>query len=230
MKVHHLNCGTMNPPASASVVLSTCYSSKRTMVWCWSTLGSARHDLRRTQPVGLDRCATCSDPSSATWKPLAHQIEKLGFRPRRCPPHRCHTSRPGPHRRHVRLPGMPSIHVTAAGGARRDGLPVEVREDPLPVRAVGAPSPKIVEHDPRGEKWRGFAAAKELDEISPGDSPHLATRPYSRPRLRSSRRRPPVGVARWRLRSFTMAPSTVAPTSLVSLAAMENVHRIRSKT
>lgn len=28
--------------------------------------------------------------------------------------------------------------------------------------------PKIVEHTPAGEKWRGFAAAKELTEISPG--------------------------------------------------------------
>jgi glyoxylase-like metal-dependent hydrolase (beta-lactamase superfamily II) len=31
-----------------------------------------------------------------------------------------------------------------------------------------AHGPKIVEHDPSGEKWRGFAAAKELDAISPG--------------------------------------------------------------
>jgi glyoxylase-like metal-dependent hydrolase (beta-lactamase superfamily II) len=26
----------------------------------------------------------------------------------------------------------------------------------------------LVEHNPDGEKWRGFAAAKELDEMSPG--------------------------------------------------------------
>ena len=31
-----------------------------------------------------------------------------------------------------------------------------------------AHSRKVVEHDPDGEKWRGFAAAKELDDISPG--------------------------------------------------------------
>ena len=31
-----------------------------------------------------------------------------------------------------------------------------------------AHGPKIVEHTPDGEKWRGFAAAKELDEVSPG--------------------------------------------------------------
>jgi glyoxylase-like metal-dependent hydrolase (beta-lactamase superfamily II) len=34
--------------------------------------------------------------------------------------------------------------------------------------AQWAHGPKIVEHNPAGEKWRGFAAAKELDEIAPG--------------------------------------------------------------
>lgn len=28
--------------------------------------------------------------------------------------------------------------------------------------------PKVVEHEPAGEAWRGFAAAKEIDEIGPG--------------------------------------------------------------
>jgi glyoxylase-like metal-dependent hydrolase (beta-lactamase superfamily II) len=31
-----------------------------------------------------------------------------------------------------------------------------------------AHGPKIVEHTPDGDKWRGFAAAKELNEVSPG--------------------------------------------------------------
>ena len=34
--------------------------------------------------------------------------------------------------------------------------------------AQWAHGPKIVEHTPEGETWRGFAAAKELDEIAPG--------------------------------------------------------------
>jgi glyoxylase-like metal-dependent hydrolase (beta-lactamase superfamily II) len=34
--------------------------------------------------------------------------------------------------------------------------------------AQWAHGPKLVEHNPDGEKWRGFAAAKELTEISPG--------------------------------------------------------------
>jgi glyoxylase-like metal-dependent hydrolase (beta-lactamase superfamily II) len=34
--------------------------------------------------------------------------------------------------------------------------------------AQWAHEPKLVEHDADGEKWRGFAAAKELDDISPG--------------------------------------------------------------
>jgi glyoxylase-like metal-dependent hydrolase (beta-lactamase superfamily II) len=31
-----------------------------------------------------------------------------------------------------------------------------------------AHGPRLVEHDPDGEAWRGFAAAKELTEIGPG--------------------------------------------------------------
>lgn len=31
-----------------------------------------------------------------------------------------------------------------------------------------AHGPKLVEHDPGGEQWRGFAAAKELTDIAPG--------------------------------------------------------------
>jgi glyoxylase-like metal-dependent hydrolase (beta-lactamase superfamily II) len=34
--------------------------------------------------------------------------------------------------------------------------------------AQWAHGPKVVEHQPDGEKWRGFAAAKELGEVSPG--------------------------------------------------------------
>jgi glyoxylase-like metal-dependent hydrolase (beta-lactamase superfamily II) len=34
--------------------------------------------------------------------------------------------------------------------------------------AQWAHGPHIVEHEPTGEKWRGFAAAKELDSIAPG--------------------------------------------------------------
>ena len=59
------------------------------------------------------------------------------------------------------------IHVTAAEalGAMRP----PTRMEKFRFRsAQWAHGPQIVEHDPNGEKWRGFAAAKELDSIAPG--------------------------------------------------------------
>lgn len=59
------------------------------------------------------------------------------------------------------------IHVTAAevrGAMRAPSFSERFRFRP----AQWAHGPKIFEHTPGGEKWRGFAAAKELDEVSPG--------------------------------------------------------------
>ena len=59
------------------------------------------------------------------------------------------------------------IHVTAAEAL--GGLRALSRREKFRFRAVQwAHGPKIVEHTPDGENWRGFAAAKELDEVSPG--------------------------------------------------------------
>jgi glyoxylase-like metal-dependent hydrolase (beta-lactamase superfamily II) len=58
-------------------------------------------------------------------------------------------------------------HVTAAealGAIRRPMMREKIRFRP----AQWAHNPKIVEHSPDGEKWRGFAAAKELSEIAEG--------------------------------------------------------------
>ena len=59
------------------------------------------------------------------------------------------------------------IHVTAAemlGAVREPSFREKIRFRP----AQWAHGPKLVEHNPDGEKWRGFAAAKELDDIAPG--------------------------------------------------------------
>jgi glyoxylase-like metal-dependent hydrolase (beta-lactamase superfamily II) len=59
------------------------------------------------------------------------------------------------------------IHVTAAevlGAMTPPTFSEKIRFRP----AQWAHGPDIVEHSPDGEKWRGFAAAKELLEISPG--------------------------------------------------------------
>ena len=59
------------------------------------------------------------------------------------------------------------IHATAAevlGAVRTPSLQEKARYRPAQL----AHGPKLVEHAPDGEKWRGFAAAKELTEISQG--------------------------------------------------------------
>jgi len=59
------------------------------------------------------------------------------------------------------------IHVTAAevlGAMRAPSRQEKFRFRP----AQWAHGPKLVEHTPDGEKWRGFAAAKELNDIAPG--------------------------------------------------------------
>ena len=59
------------------------------------------------------------------------------------------------------------IHLTAAEALAAIWAPS--RREKIRYRsAQWAHKPNIVEHDPHGEKWRGFAAAKELTEISPG--------------------------------------------------------------
>ena len=59
------------------------------------------------------------------------------------------------------------IHCTAAeafGAMQAPTLQEKVRFR----KRQWAHDPKMVEHHPDGEKWRGFAAAKELTDISPG--------------------------------------------------------------
>jgi glyoxylase-like metal-dependent hydrolase (beta-lactamase superfamily II) len=59
------------------------------------------------------------------------------------------------------------IHVTASEAFGAFSTPT--RGEKARFRAVQwAHGPKIVEHGPDGEKWRGFAAAKELVDVSPG--------------------------------------------------------------
>jgi glyoxylase-like metal-dependent hydrolase (beta-lactamase superfamily II) len=59
------------------------------------------------------------------------------------------------------------IHTTAAEALGAVHAPT--RQERFRFRSVQwAHGPKLVEHNPDGERWRGFAAAKELTEISPG--------------------------------------------------------------
>ena len=65
-------------------------------------------------------------------------------------------------------PGYKIVHRKGLSFARDDNARSRMSEKIRYRSKQWAHKPTILEHDPRGEKWRGFAAAKELTEISPG--------------------------------------------------------------
>jgi glyoxylase-like metal-dependent hydrolase (beta-lactamase superfamily II) len=95
-----------------------------------------------------------------------HQVERLGFR-RDDVRHIVITDFDDDHIGGISDFPEAQIHVTAAEAL--GALRAPSRGERFRFRLVlWAHGPKLVEHTPDGEKWRGFAAAKELDEISPG--------------------------------------------------------------
>jgi len=64
---------------------------------------------------------------------------------------------------------FPDAQVHITGAEAFGALRTPTRGEKMRFRTIQwAHGPKIVEHTPDGEKWRGFAAAKELSEVAPG--------------------------------------------------------------
>jgi glyoxylase-like metal-dependent hydrolase (beta-lactamase superfamily II) len=96
----------------------------------------------------------------------AHQIERLGFR-RNDVRHIVITHFDLDHIGGISDFPHAQIHVTAAEALGAMWSPS--RQERIRYRrSQWAHGPNIVEHNPDGEAWRGFAAARELDDISPG--------------------------------------------------------------
>ncbi|MET0473115.1 MAG: MBL fold metallo-hydrolase [Mycobacterium sp.] len=162
MKVHHLNCGTMNAPGAAIVCHVLLVETDNGLVLVDSGFGL--EDCADPSRIGPSRHLL--RPTFDVDETAARQVEKLGFRRDEV--------------RHIitthfdidhigGLADFPDaqVHVTSAEalGAMRPPTRMEkFRYRP----AQWAHGPHIVEYDPAGEKWRGFAAAKELDTVSPG--------------------------------------------------------------
>ena len=163
IRVHHLNCGTMNTSVArmvchvllietpAGLVLVDSGMSGADFAEPAARLGPMRHVL------GL-----AADPQEFA----INQVRALGFDPRDV--------------RHIVLTHMDfdhaggisdfpeaQIHVTSAealGALRGPTRHERIRYN----TAQFSHDPKVVEHSPYGERWNDFAAAKELTEIDPG--------------------------------------------------------------
>jgi glyoxylase-like metal-dependent hydrolase (beta-lactamase superfamily II) len=161
MKVHHLNCGTMKlPTPMVCHVLLIETDSGLVLV----DSGYGTDDCADPSRVGPTRRMLRASLSYA--ETAASQIERLGYT-RDDVRHIVVTHLDLDHAGGLSDFPHAQVHVTSAEALGAIRAPS--RREKIRYRSgQWAHNPDIVEHDPRGEKWRGFAEAKALSEISPG--------------------------------------------------------------
>jgi glyoxylase-like metal-dependent hydrolase (beta-lactamase superfamily II) len=164
VKVHHLNCGTMDPPATAQMVCHVLLIETDNGLVLIDT-GFGSHDCadpaRRLGPARyLIRPVLRHDETAVA------QVERLGFRPDDVR-HIVITHFDADHIGGLADFPHAQVHVTSTEALA--AMAPQSRDEKSRFRPIQwAHGPKIVEHSPDGEHWRGFAAAKELSEISEG--------------------------------------------------------------
>jgi glyoxylase-like metal-dependent hydrolase (beta-lactamase superfamily II) len=162
MKVHHLNCGSMDSPGAPVICHVLLVETDGGLVLVDSGFGL--RDCSDPSRIGASRHLL--RPRFDVDETAARQVERLGFR-REDVRHIITTHFDMDHIGGISDFPEAQIHLTAAEAF--GALKAPTRGERFRFRpAQRAHHPKIVEHDPNGEKWRGFAAAKELEAISPG--------------------------------------------------------------
>jgi glyoxylase-like metal-dependent hydrolase (beta-lactamase superfamily II) len=162
MKVHHLNCGTMLMATAPMVCHVLLIETDSGLVLVDSGFGT--HDCDNPKRVGPTRHMVRAILRHE--ETVAHQIERLGFT-RDDVRHIVITHMDMDHAGGLSDFPAAQIHLTSAEALGAIRAPS--RQEQIRYRfAQWAHKPHIVEHDPHGEKWRGFAAANELTDISPG--------------------------------------------------------------
>ncbi|MGV0793064.1 MBL fold metallo-hydrolase [Mycolicibacterium sp. XJ1819] len=164
MKVQHLNCGTMRPIGTPPLVCHVLLVETDNGLVLVDT-GHGTHDCDDpARRVGPTRVAF--RPALDRDEAAVRQIARLGF-DRDDVRHIVVTHFDMDHIGGISDFPQAQIHVTSAevdGAVRAPSWRERIRFRP----AQWAHGPRLVEHTADGEKWRGFAAAKELTEISPG--------------------------------------------------------------
>jgi glyoxylase-like metal-dependent hydrolase (beta-lactamase superfamily II) len=163
VKVHHLNCGTMYPPGTNALVCHVLLIETDSGLVLIDT-GFGTHDCDDARRIGPTR--RLIRPVLQHDETAVRQVERLGFS-REDVRHIVVTHFDVDHIGGLSDFPDAEIHLTAAEALGAMWEPS--RRERFRFRATQwAHGPKIVEHTPDGEKWRGFAAAKELDGIASG--------------------------------------------------------------
>lgn len=167
VRVHHLNCGTMNMPGAPLLAHVLLVETDNGLVLVDTGFGI--QDCENPSRIGPFRHFL--RPVLARRETALHQIGELGFDPGDVR-HIVITHFDFDHIGGIADFPHAHIHVTAAEALGAVHAPT-TRERLRYRSAQWAHGPNLVEHNlvehgPDGESWRGFAAAKPLDAIDPG--------------------------------------------------------------
>lgn len=163
MKVHHLNCGTMRLPGARLVCHVLAVETGNGLVLVDSGYGT-KDIAEPARRIGAFRhiIRPALDPQETA----LHQIEQLGFKAQDV------THIVATHFDLDHIGGLADfpdaqVHVTAAE-ARAALSPATQLERGRYRRTQLSHRPRLVKHDPAGDPWQGFAAARQLTEIDDG--------------------------------------------------------------
>jgi glyoxylase-like metal-dependent hydrolase (beta-lactamase superfamily II) len=163
VKVHHLNCGSMDFPGSPLICHVLLVETDRGLLLVDTGFGLG--DIADPGPR-LGAVRRVIRPVLSPEESAVRQVERLGFT-RDDVRHIVLTHLDLDH-----IGGLSDfpeavVHLTSAEVA--GGMRSPTRRERLRFRpAQWAHGPTIVEHPPDGEAWRGFAAARPLDGVDPG--------------------------------------------------------------